>query len=126
MKYNQFIGVDVSKRSLDITLLDKGCKGTHVRIPNTAEGIQTWLESGAFTKKSIFCLESTGVYGHLLLRILSSKKYHAWVVSPVHIKRSQGLTRGKSDKVDSLRIAEFARTHVDQVNLYKPVRSVIK
>jgi transposase len=48
-----------------------------------------------------------------------------WLENPVHIKRSVGLVRGKSDKVDAWRIATFAYHHQSQARLWKPKRNVI-
>lgn len=42
-----------------------------------------------------------------------------WLESSLHIKRSIGLARGKSDKIDSERIANFAMTHQRAAKLVK-------
>ncbi len=51
---------------------------------------------------------------------------HIWVENPVQIKRSGGLQRGKNDKVDAKRIADYALRNVDQVRLWAPTRQVIE
>ena len=43
----------------------------------------------------------------------------------MRIKRSMGLQRGKSDKVDAIRIAEYAYRHADQAVIWQPERKVL-
>ncbi len=37
------------------------------------------------------------------------------MMSPLHIKRSLGLVRGKNDKVDSFQISKFCYLHRDEL-----------
>lgn len=43
-----------------------------------------------------------------------------WIESAYNILHSQGLKRGKNDKVDAFRIAEYAKRFNDKGLLYDP------
>lgn len=43
----------------------------------------------------------------MLYEVLADSKHLVYVISPIHIKKSLGLTRGKNDKIDAIRIAAF-------------------
>lgn len=54
-------------------------------------------------------MENTGRYNWVLFDVLSDLDFVVFVVNPIHLTRSLGLVRGKNDKVDALRIAQFAQ-----------------
>lgn len=113
MKLRYFIGVDVSKATLDLTVLQDESVLLQEQIENTAAAIRDWLqwlqrEVKAGGKNTLFCLEHSGPYTGHLIQELSRKGAALWVESALQIKRSLGIQRGKSDKVDSLRIARYA------------------
>jgi transposase len=70
-------------------------------------------------------MEHTGVYGLLLLRVLHEQSLIICLESAVNIKLSLGLQRGKSDKVDAQRIAEYALRYSDRLKQWSPRRKVI-
>src|SRR4030095_369147 len=45
--------------------------------------------------------------------------------NPIQIKRSLGLQRGKNDKVDAVRIAQYAYRSRQKIKLWQPAREVI-
>ncbi len=121
--FNFFIGIDVSKLTLDVTLLNpvKGVK-KYKQFSNTSDGmilLNSWLRKvdGFKYHYSIFCFEHTGMYTRVLLEFLMNKKANVWMESSLHIKKSLGLNRGKNDKIDSLRIAEYAYRFTDKAVL---------
>lgn len=117
MKFNWFIGIDVSKATLDITFCHKDSpkQFNHQKFDNTAAGFKrifTWLKKqGVNSNTSLFCMEHTGYYTLGLCCFLQDKGVAYTLVSPLHLKKSLGITRGKNDKVDSKRIAWFACLH---------------
>jgi transposase len=52
-------------------------------------------------KKTLFCFENTGIYSLPLAYYLSENNLNYWKVPVIEIKRSKGISRGKSDKTDS-------------------------
>lgn len=114
-----YVGIDVSKLTLDVSILSQNGVQDYGRFENTPQGfilLESWLVSKDFfsIKKSLFCMEHTGLYTRQLVSFLLSRQVSVWMESALHMKRSMGMTRGKSDKVDSLRIARYAMTHCDR------------
>lgn len=126
-----FIGIDVSKDVFDFCLIDQDhhiISSKNV-LPNTVEGIE---EFHLFLKKySDFdkwaCMEHTGHYGALLCYMFTKNGLMFSMVNPLEIKRSMGLTRGKSDAVDAYRIASYAVTNTHKLTPFKlPSKQLLK
>lgn len=124
MKKTEFIGIDISKDSIDCALLNV-CKPTSFKdkkFKNELEGfedMEQWLLKNKVNfKNSLFCMEHTGTYGLLLFAWLSQKEYDYCVEPGLQIKRSLGMTRGKDDKIDARRIATYALTNVHKLKLF--------
>lgn len=131
MKYKHYIGVDVSKHTIDVTVLKEGDFLSHEKVPNNKIDIRKFLKRimkdfKARTNKTIVCVENTGTYTTLLLDELIRRKMHLWLESPLQIKLTLGLQRGKSDKLDSLRIAQYAYTYRYKSRLWNKPREIIE
>jgi transposase len=131
MEFKNFIGIDISKNTFDFALV----KDNNVSLPisdevsNDPSGIVKLEE---FLKKqdlnmeeTLFCMEHTGIYCRLLSHYLTERKYHVWLEMPVQILRSLGIQRGKNDRVDAKRIAEYACLKKDKAVLWQPPREVV-
>ena len=111
-KISNYIGIDVSKSTLDVVLYstDLGKKSPHLNVSNTKEGFKeiiNWLKLQKIKlNKAFFCMEFTGIYSDDIASFLNEKKLSYTRVSPLHMKRSMGLTRGKNDKIDAYYIAK--------------------
>lgn len=122
MKIIEFIGIDVSKLTLDVFLLNKKL---HFKIENNPKGFAKLIKEinklGIKPNQRIFCMENTGLYSEPLARFLffSSEKCH--VVPSILIKRSMGLIRAKNDKLDAYHISRFASLYQSELILFKPV-----
>jgi transposase len=104
-----FVGVDVSKKHLDIHLYPLN-KVIHVE--NSEKGMKLLLSelSGYNSCIERVVCEATGGYEHLMLKTLKSDGYKTWMVEPKRIKSfiaSEGK-RVKTDKCDAKMIALFA------------------
>jgi len=131
MNYNFFIGIDVSKKTLDFAVF-KG-KELHFKWvgENDEPGIKKFwgqlkLQQGFCVKEAMFCMEHTGIYNQYLLNFLYSKKAFVCLEAAVHIKLSSGLQRGKSDQIDAVRIAQYACKNSSELRLWQPKREVIQ
>jgi transposase len=130
MKYKHFVGVDVSKLTLDICLYEGSLFLMHERIENKKETILLLLKKlksqyKVQGKTTIYCAENTGPYQNILISVLQTKKTNVWLESGLHIKKSLGIQRGKSDKIDSFRIARFAYLNCENPKLLEIPRSEI-
>lgn len=127
MEKDHYIGVDISKKTIDVAIYvkDKTCKGVfpHETFQNSEEGfknLKKWLrKQNVVLCKSLFCMEATGNYTYELCLFLEHLGVAYSVQSPLHLKRSFGLTHGKNDKVDASRIAYYAYLHRDDIKLSK-------
>ena len=103
-----FVGIDVSKETLDVAI--SGTKN-HIRIANNADGfrqLQSWFKSLNIDLAACwFVFEYTGGYEYKLVQFCSSKTITFTRLAGLEIKKSLGIQRGKNDKVDSRRIAEY-------------------
>ena len=133
MEFKFFIGIDVSKSTLDVALLDATDPAAivHQQVSNDDTGIEqmlSWLQQskGFLIKDALFCMEHTGMYNYPLLQFFSQHAASVWVENPIQIKKSMGLQRGKNDKVDAMRIAQYAYRSRQDVKLWKPVREVLE
>lgn len=130
MEYNYFIGVDVSKATLDFAVRYQGAPFFHLRVPNTLKGIRSFMsasrKNGTDLGSALFCMEHTGVYGQVLARSLTASGHCLWVEPAIAIKRSLGLQRGKNDKVDAERIAEYAQRFADRSVRWEPPREAME
>lgn len=104
-KPSVFIGIDISKLTLDICII-KDEKTSYQQIENQREAIDQFLTC-LDEKRTVIAMENTGRYNWELYDALAGKHYGIYVLSPLHLKQSLGLTRGKNDQVDANRIACF-------------------
>jgi transposase len=117
MKFDWFIGIDVSKATLDVafTHKDNPEQLSWQKFDNSIIGFKhllNWLKKQKVNiKNSLFCMEHTGQYTLALCCFLQEKSLFYTLVSPLHLKKSLGITRGKNDKIDAKRIAQFACLH---------------
>ncbi len=112
-KKKAFIGIDISKDQLDLALLKEGTYGTFEdkKVSNSFSGFEDigkWLKKRKINLMDcLFCMEHTGTYGLLLFAWLSQMGIDFSVEPGLKIKRSLGITRGKNDKLDARRIADY-------------------
>jgi len=129
-KFTYFIGIDVSKNKLDYAVMNGKTLLFHQEGKNEPDDILAFVTKlktlKAFTiAKAVFCMEHTGIYCNHLLNSLKKIKANIVVENSMHIKKSLGLTRGKNDKADSIRIAAYASKNKDELRLWVPRRQVL-
>lgn len=66
-------------------------------------------------ERVIFVMEYTGIYNNILLRNLVLQGCSAYLCSGLSVKNSSGLIRGKSDKIDAVRIGQYAFRYFDKL-----------
>lgn len=118
-KYASICGIDISKNSLDICMLnaDNPKEMQHQVISNDEKSIRSFLKT-IEKEDTLFCLEDTGVYSMPLCYQLEEQVFDYAIIPAIHIKRSKGLQRGKTDKADAKDIAHFALTHLHEMKLH--------
>ena len=107
------VGIDVSKATLDVCLLISNQSCLH-QIKNNSKSIKLFfnkvLKEHKAAKLSV-CMESTGYYNWPCYEAFEEMNMDLFVVNPLHLKKSMGLVRGKTDSIDAARIAKFIALH---------------
>ncbi len=129
-KYLYFVGIDVSKLTLDFTLIKEDKYIYHKVIPNEIFEINRFVKDlklvkGLTIKNTIFGMEQSGIYNNFLRDCLSKVKANFVMDNPLKIKNSMGLIRGKTDKLDSKRIAEYLVNNRATIQLYQTKREIL-
>ena len=123
MKFEWFIGIDVSKKTLDFSIHYESKFILHQQVANKKQGIRSFLttckKNNVHLEKALFVLEHTGIYNETLVDLLHDKGLNVWVEQGVQIKKSLGLLRGKNDKIDAFRISEYAFRFQDKCRLWE-------
>ena len=120
-RFDYYIGIDISKQTLDVSILEeckKGTKTEHYKIGNNKKSIAQFVKKklGCYVPEQLlFCFEDTGIYSFPLACYLNENKLIYWQVPAVEIKRSKGITRGKDDKTDAKDIAFYAYSNTHKL-----------
>lgn len=118
-----YVGIDVSKATLDVALLEPDhAKPRHRVFPNTPGGHQqllAWLRNRQ-AERVHACLESTGTYGEAVALALYEAGHSVSIVNPALVRAfgQSELARTKTDKADAQLIARFCRVH--QPSAWRP------
>lgn len=110
------IGADLSKDFIDLAMYP----GTnHLKIENSNDGfglLIKWLRGQKINVSSVMIvMEHTGLYSYHMEYFLHKHHISFTKVSALAIKRSMGLVRGKSDKIDAQRIALYGYEKQDRL-----------
>ena len=118
MEIQHYVGIDISKKTLDWATFDGQKTVFCVSTDNSATGIKSALSRmrempGFILRKAIFCMEHTarravGIHNSHLLEVMHKSGLLIWLENSTQMKQAGGMQRGKSDAVDARRIAEYA------------------
>ncbi len=124
MKKNYFVGIDVSKQTIDAAfIIQEGQQKTQPCwkiFDNNEYGfcqMKTWLQNNnvPFTADTLFVIENTGLYHRLLVKFCNKHQLQLCIENGAQVKWSLGIARGKSDKIDSRRLAVYAVRFADRL-----------
>lgn len=105
----QWVGIDVSKRTLDVYVRPLGLS---VQVANSDAGLVELLQTLAAyrAETSLIVLEATGGYQALAARTLMAKGWPTVVVNPRQVRDFARATgrMAKTDKIDAEVLAHFA------------------
>lgn len=126
---NIYVGIDVSKLTLDIHVNALGAH-SHQVIKNSTKGISLFLDELTETyptRNILIGIENTGLYNWIFYEVAQLFKVDLFVLHPLHLKRSMGMVRGKNDKIDADRISNFIALHYKRLKPYEvPQKSIQK
>lgn len=116
-----FVGIDVSKKELSITMIIND-KSYYCNVTNNEKRFKEfsrWLELYKVERIKA-CMEATGSYSLAFADYLLSQNHEISIVNPASINAfaKSKLSRHKNDKVDSKIIAEYTSRY--ELRPYKP------
>jgi len=121
-KWNVILGVDVSKKTLDICWAERRLP---LRIDNNSEGFskfKKWCKENEIDLRETFIvLEYTGGYEYRFIQFCESIGIAYCRVPGLEIKQSMGMIRGKSDKADAFRIGRYGEEKIKRLEPSKPL-----
>lgn len=115
-KVRQIIGADLSKRTIDLC---SHLTQAHLKIENSVAGFTVMLkwikQQGIDFSEVMIVMEHTGLYSYCFEGFLHARGILFTKVNALVIKRSLGMVRGKSDRIDAARIARFGDEKKDHL-----------
>lgn len=120
---NHQIGIDISKEKVNICLRVGRKSMWEDESPNTVTSIKRAVrkgmrDHGVASEDVIVCAEFTGRYIYPLVCACAELGIFLWMEDPTRTRNSFGIARGKDDKVDARRIAEYADRFSDKAVAY--------
>ena len=131
-KINFYVGVDISSEFFTVSILDpNGMKYLNFEnFENSINGFENLLSEFRSAKvdrsNSITCMEATGVYGEKLAYFLVSIGFNVVIENPLTVKKTFHPKKGKTDKIDSEQIAEYAFRFRDKLTIWSPKSEIIE
>lgn len=122
---NFVVGIDVSSKFSVITILMPGGEtyGKKFNITNDLKGFTKLLTTlkeieKEFLKRPEIFMESTGIYHLPIFNYFNKNNYRCYIINPIHTKNfaKQSIRKVKTDKIDSLRIAQLAQSPMFSIN----------
>lgn len=117
MNYLEIIGIDVSKKTIDAHI---HVKKVYQQFTNDTKGfkeLSNWIKKHTEVSQEqiLIGFEHTGIYSYSLSVYLSTQQYPFVMIPGLAIKRSMGIVRGKDDKIDAKRIAQYTYEKREQL-----------
>ena len=112
----EVLGIDISKLTVDVHLHVDQSNELFDNSPAGFKKLISWLNKKKINIEDLLvCFEHTGMYSFELANFLTAKKIDYVMESAIQIKRSMGIVRGKTDKIDAQRIAEYSFRRRDKL-----------
>lgn len=125
MEFENYLGIDISKDTLDLALVTKDGELIELKLKIYRQVIEKAFnrlkkESRIDLEKTLVCAEHTGHFGNKLIDVAIKLGLNLWLESAYRIIHSQTLIRGKNDRTDAFRIMEYAKRYQDKAMLMTP------
>jgi transposase len=126
MKRSLFIGIDISKATLDVSVIsptDTNCIH-YQQFANHKKGFSLLLKWINHCSERVpvqqwrVCMENTGIYCLELNCFLEGKGIWQCLENALQIKRSMGVLRGKSDSTTCSSVYIFLFNYPHQLSIY--------
>ena len=124
MKKDWYVGIDVSKKWLDVAIFVENCDLMgyfHTQVSNDKTGYKEllrWLkEHDVDASTCMYGMEHTGFYSDGLQHFLDKKGYRYTMLEPAVIKHYPIQPREKNDRLDAAKIADYLFRFKETINL---------
>lgn len=121
MKVQHIIGADLSKNFID---LHCHLLNTHVKISNCPKGFNSllgWINQQHIPASEVMMvMEHTGFYSFQWEGFLHAHHICFTKVPALALKRSMGMVRGKTDRIDAKRIARYGYEKREELSAAPP------
>lgn len=118
--YDDVIGIDVSKLTIDAHMHKRSLHRVFFNTPKGFKALLLWINKYIGVQRCFVCFEDTGHYSTNLGIYLSEFSMDYVEENPLAIKRSTGIVRGKTDRLDAAMIARYAWLHKEELVLSVP------
>lgn len=138
MEQRKSIGVDVSKKTLDLAIYAGEFDfNLHLKVSNDSAGfeeIEAWMSDHDMSSNdTVFTMEFTGLYAQNLRQWLESKDIPYFMVNPKKMHdfpvpvNFKGMGRSKTDFLDSFKIAYYGFSNCHELHPSKlPQPAILK
>lgn len=129
MKFKEFIGIDISKLTFDFRIHSNQIASCFENNNSGFLKMIKLVEKSISCKKNevLYALEHTGLYSLPISIYLSENNYHYVLLPGLELKRSLGIQRGKNDKIDAKRIAEYVSQKNGKIKpSHLPSKNILK
>jgi len=111
-----FIGVDISKKHLDVCFLKEEDKRFQ-RFENTQQGIHLLLQALGNKEISLVVCEPTGGYEYEVCQLLREQGYKIHLVNTLSFRDfARSVHMGKTDRLDSYKLAFYGQKFMPAPN----------
>jgi len=129
MDVNEVVGIDVGKEENEGRIHSSQEVLTFKNNKKGFKQLVSWVFKNTMldSQQILYAFEHTGLYSFPLALFLTENKYPFVLLPGLELKRSMGITRGKSDKIDAKRIARYTYEKRESITPYEmPMEEVIQ
>ena len=128
MNYSYFLGLDVSKKTVNYCLRHRAEVCAEVcgegQVDNTPQALERLVSQLRATYdlspvQLLCCVENTGHYSNPALLLTATAELHVWLEDPFQLSRCLGRRPTKTDQLDARAIAEYADRFSDRHQRYE-------
>lgn len=118
ISYEDFVGIDVAKQTIDCWLRPKTEFSQWTNRPEGFRRLHRWLgNQQCDPARTLICIEDTGIYSDRLLDALAGYGWQCAVVKTTAIDKVAPEHHRKEDRFDAALLAEYGDRYFDRISL---------
>lgn len=125
--YHWFLGIDVSKDTIDCLLRPSEEYSQWTNRPEGFQRLHRWLtQHQCDPDHTLICIEDTGIYSDQLHQALVDFGWQCAVVKTTATKKVAPEHHRKEDRFDAGLLAEYGQRYADRITLTPPPKQAVK